>query len=706
MAARCSLIPTLLGALLVLVQLSPALILRSSAQSINVTVWQPLGDPSFFLFDDRTSSLWVVDASTHCVWQLSQSGEPLTSRPLAVNSLAIDSQGAVVISPRDQQDYFSHTFSKVNWTTGAVVWTVSVVWEVYAVCVDGADNMYVVGAYPNNQGSALVVMEKRSSDGSTVLLSFNATVQSTGFSCWVDAADGSVYTGLSKYDATGQLDSTFAVPTGLVYASYETIGRGGDVYIDNSFYQQVARIDAQTGALKQTYQWGADVYDYTGASAHGVAVDADGSVYAFNYDRGVITKLAANGSVLHDLTMAAPGVAAPSPNFLTIDSNGSLYAHGLFVGLTKFDSTGITLFTFPTLPLIGAPVGAAVDYQGNVWMSSGTGSRIIQQVDCTGAALVQVALSTGPQPLPGALCMGGSRDLLWVIDQNNIQMQAFNTTTGASLTLLTLPADSTYGGDLIPLQCATDSLGNLYVTQANSLRQVVRLNSSGEPTLRISGGPSSLTPMYNPSGIAVTPSGSNIFVASGYGPQGLGPPQILQFDQCGRLIRLLSGAIDSQVNISSAYYVPLTLDSQGNLYAVDGGNGRILVFQNAVVDTSAVQCFPASSSSSTASSPPPSTQSTSTPTSHPTATHSSSTATSATFTTFAPSSASAVTAVDHTETSSSITMKASSESTGVGKGGGTGTQRNGGSSSGTSSVIAVALLCLWLSVQCSSCHRW
>jgi len=519
---------------------------------------------------DSAGNLYIADAGNNRIRKVSNgaittvagngmygfSGDngPATSAELNdPQSVAVDSSGNLYIA-----DTFNNRVRKVS---NGVITTVAgngtfgfggdngpatsaQVDEPAGVAVDSAGNLYIA----DHLNSRI----RRVSNGTITTAVGNGT---PGFS-----GDGGPATG-------AELNAPYGV----------AVDASGDLYIADSLNARIRKVSngtITTVAGSATFGFGGDNGPATSAelsSPTGVALDPAGNLYIGDYgnsrlrkvSNGVITTVAGNGTVsFSGDNGAATSAQLTLPAGIAVGSGGNLYiadmgserirevSNGVITTVAGNGTQGSGGDNGPaTSAQLREPEGVAVDSAGNLFIADSSNSRVRK---VSNGVITTVAGN-------GTYGFGGDNALA----------------TSAQLDF--------------PRDVAVDLAGNLYI--ADSLNNRIRKVSNGAITTVAGGGtqlgdngPATGAQLISPWSIAVD-SGGNLYIA----------------DSGNNRIRKVSGGVittvagsgvqgfsgDNGPAISAQLADPsgIAVDSVGNLYVADTGNGRIRKVTNGAINT-------------------------------------------------------------------------------------------------------------------------
>jgi streptogramin lyase len=256
-----------------------------------------------------------------------------------------------------------------------------------------------------------------------------------------------------------------------------------------------------------------------------------------------------HGTGAGQFSSGVPGIA--------IDAEGNIFAVDYSNGrVEKFSSTGKYLSQFGSPGAgegqLSAPNGIAIDSKGNMYVSEYSNSRV-QEFNSSGVHIGYLGLGSGSkdgQILNPTDVYIDSAGNIWVTEDGNSRVQEFNS---KGEFVLKFGSWGTGNGQFkIPSGIAVDHSGNIWVTDALNNR-VEKFNSKGEFLLKF-GGSGSTPGLFNyPSDIAVDP-GNNVWVTDN------GNNRVQGFTNSGAYLGEFA---------SSTFPSGLTIDSKGNLWVGD-----------------------------------------------------------------------------------------------------------------------------------------
>jgi len=362
-----------------------------------------------------------------------------------------------------------------------------------------------------------------------------------------------------------------------------------------------------------------------------VAADAAGNLYISEGWGNMVRKVTPDG-IIH--TVAGTGTAGfllgqgrdarssqlSYPSGVALDAVGNLYIADFENAVVRrVDGQG-KIWVFASAPIgdggpaasasLLSPIAVALDAQGNTYVNDGSGR--IRKIDGTGIISTiagtgeqgfvtdGVAANTAPLNSPGELGVSPAGDLL-IADTGNQRVRK----VGADGMISTVAGSGSAGfsGDggpaasaqlSSPSGVAVDSAGNLYIadTGNNRIRKatlggtITTLAGNGTAGYSGDGRPASAAQLSSPTGLAVDSAG-NVYVADSAN-------YAVRRISAGGIVTTVAGtgqigeSDDGGPAASAALFYPdsVALDSDGNLFIVDGGDQRIRrVRQDGAIDT-------------------------------------------------------------------------------------------------------------------------
>jgi uncharacterized protein (TIGR03437 family) len=579
------------------------------------------------LFFADGSSVLRLDATTNVLtlvagngaWGFRGDNGPATDSQLSVAGVAVDSAGNLYIADSSHQ--------RVRKVSNGVITTVvgnglegfsgdngpatsAELDYPSAVAVDSAGNLYIADFYN--------CRIRKVSNGVITTVAGNGTYG---------------YGGDNGPAAAAQL----ADPQGVAVDS------AGNLYIADTVNQRIRKVS--NGVITTVAGNGTPGYigDNGPAAAAqldhplGVAVDSAGNLYIADegnqrlrkISNGVITTVAGNGTPNEGGDNGpAIGAELDGPSGVAVDAAGNLYiADALGYRIRKVSNgiivtvagNGTCCYSGENGPATNAqldyPEGVALDSAGDLYIADAYNDRILKvssgvMTTVAGNGTPGFSGDNGPAtaaqldwPTGVAVDAAGN---LYIADSDNNRIRKVSNGVIATVAGNGLPG---YGGDggpaasaqlYGPLGVAVDAAGNLYIADANRIREV----SNGTITTVAGGGAllgdnvPATSAQVSPRGVAVDAAGS-LYLAD---------------ESTNRIRKVSSGAITTvagsatscpgegglgrpcyfggysgddgpatSAELSNPYAV--AVDAAGNLYIVDNGNQRIRKVSNGIITT-------------------------------------------------------------------------------------------------------------------------
>ncbi|OWK45193.1 hypothetical protein [Fimbriiglobus ruber] len=406
----------------------------------------------------------------------------------------------------------------------------------------------------------------------------------------------------------------------------------GDVFIADTTYNRVLRVDAKTGAISTlagngTAGFSGDGGPATAAQLNGptdVAADAAGDVFIVDNKNnrvrrvdaatGVITTVAGNGRP--GLSQyGGPATATPLefPNLVAVDAAGDIFiteTESLGTEVVRVDAktavittvagNGVAGFSGDGGPATAAEIeaaGLAVDAAGNVFLTDPVNNRV-RRVDAATGVITTVAGGAsnltpflgGPATAaflqsPASLAVDAAGNLL--LENNDTQILRVDATTNV-ITAVDANLSQGFSGDGGPtsaalfggqLGLAVDATGDLFV--ADTLNHRIRKVTAATGIINTiagggttNGGPATAAALTNATGTAVDAAGNFYFADS---------DRIWKVDPATGIITAVSGSgtpgFSGDGGPATAAQVvdpvALAVDAAGDVFIADANNNRI-----------------------------------------------------------------------------------------------------------------------------------
>jgi len=427
-------------------------------------------------------------------------------------------------------------------------------------------------------------------------------------------------------DNIAATSAEFTSPSGVAADS------DGNLYIADPGNHRVRKVSA--GMITTVAGTGTPGYNggsIPAASAEldgpwGVAVDASGNLYIADTDNNRIRKVA--GGVITTVAgdagfgYAGDNVAATStslyaPFGVALDASGNLYiADTVNYRLRKVSGGIITTLAGGGAPVgqngpainaqLESPMGIAVDPSGNLYIADSVASRVFE----VSAGIIGVAAGNGINgfggdggpptsanlagPMGVAVSSSGPlyiadfiNECIWEVSGGVITTVAGNGTI----------YDSGDNGPAVnaglggPVGGAVDSSGNLYIVDNSSstIREIsngtiTTVAGNGTQGYGGDGGPATHAELYTPWGVAVD-SSRNIYIADTYNDRIRKVSNGVITTVAGAGVEGYNGDGGPATSALLSQPEGVAVDSSGNLYIADSGNGRVRKVSGGVIAT-------------------------------------------------------------------------------------------------------------------------
>ena len=307
--------------------------------------------------------------------------------------------------------------------------------------------------------------------------------------------------------------------------------------------------------VTKTAGGGYELADETGEAAGAVAFDATGQAESLQSDGYAKVDYDYEAGKLSEIEVSDPATFSADPSELEIPEQ-QLITQPTYA--SSFGSKG------SADGQLQAPIDAAVDSQGNVWILD-FGNHRIEKFDPSGNFLAKVGSygsGDGQLNFPTAITIAANGDLL-VVDTLNYRIERFSS-SGAFISKF-----GSYGAAngqfQYPRGIAVDAAGNIWVSDAGQGR-LQKFNSSGTFLQAVATKGSGTGQLGEPVGIDVAPSG-DIWVADWQNNR------ISIFSAAGAFIKSLgsTGTGDGQFKGPA----DVDVDKLGNVWVADYNNQRV-----------------------------------------------------------------------------------------------------------------------------------
>ena len=269
------------------------------------------------------------------------------------------------------------------------------------------------------------------------------------------------------------------------YLASIAVDADGNVYAGDSYRSgnesRIQKFDSDGNFVRAfgSYGNGDGQFEWNGVS--GLAVDAQGNVYASDYGHNRVQKFDSDGNFLMKFGSAGSGEGQfAAPCHLTVDSSGNIYVVDTGNNrVEKFDSNGNFIRQFGTAGTgdgqFQSPRGIAIDSHGNVLVVD-TDNHRVQKFDSDGNYISQFGSygsDNGQFYHPWGIAIADSGKIV-IGDKFNNRVQIFDA-DGNFVSII--PSNNDFS-NYWELNVASNSSGNIYVQSAYQYR-VVKFVSTG-----------------------------------------------------------------------------------------------------------------------------------------------------------------------------------------------------------------------------------
>ena len=254
---------------------------------------------------------------------------------------------------------------------------------------------------------------------------------------------------------------------------------------------------------------------------HGVAVDAAGNVYVAETRTNQVLKLAPGSNTptvlpFTGLDLFDDGVIDGSTAGVAVDAAGNVYVadsgHGRVVKLAAGSSTQTVL----PLRRLRTPHGVAVDAAGAVYVVNYSDGEVLKLAP--GASTPTVLPKIGKASFTGDVAVDTTGNIYVSCSHGRSSRSCLMRLAPGSNTWTRLPSATDNSGDTFSTgeqDVAVDAAGNVYMI---SSRTVMKLAPGSDTWTPLAGVP----PLVDPLGLAVDPSGANVYVTDHVGSRAPG----------------------------------------------------------------------------------------------------------------------------------------------------------------------------------------
>ncbi|MFN3697736.1 MAG: hypothetical protein ACK4VO_09880, partial [Pseudobdellovibrio sp.] len=551
---------------------------------------------------DSMGNVYVSDSSNHTIRRITSGGAVTTFAGLAVSSGATNGTGSSarfnfprkIAADSNGNIYVSETFYIRKITSGGVVTT-------FAGTSGSPGTADGTGASARFNGLGGLAVD--SSGNLYVADSSNHTIRKITPAAVVSTFAGSP--GVSgTVDGTGA-SARFRSPVGV------TVDSSGNVYVADFGNHTIRKITSAGVVTTLAGTAGSSgLVDGMGSSARfnspgGLSIDSNGDLYVVDYNNNLIRKITSAGQVtIYAGKIGSFGLKNGSrldatfyqPSDITIDLLGNLYISETGNNVIRKISTSGTVTTFagadthngyvdglPTEARFKSLSAMTADHLGNIYLTD-TDNHIIRKITPNGvvSTFAGLAASTGlvngvsstarfNSPLDIATDSAGN---LYVTDLNNNAIRKI-TLAGEVTTLV-----GSESGIFFPMAVTADNAGNVYIIPTPFSHSVMKISSGGGVSI-IAGtgspgyvdGAGGTAQFFSPFGLT-TDSLGNVYVADSGN-------YIIRKITPGGVVSTLAGTVgvkglaDGAGNSAKFFSLGrLTIDKRNNLYVIDGNRIR------------------------------------------------------------------------------------------------------------------------------------
>jgi sugar lactone lactonase YvrE len=327
------------------------------------------------------------------------------------------------------------------------------------------------------------------------------------------------------------LESPLSTPEGIAF------DKSGNLIVANNAGNSIDIVapDGSVNLLAARFVGGVETDNIV--APDGVALDAAGNIYVANTGNNSVVRIAPDGMITN---IAGGGNGLTTPLGLAVDSAGNLFVTNAGAHTVSEITPAGVVSTFVATGLT-RPTALAIDAADNLYVAD-DGAGTIDKVTPAGALTI---LASGPFTDNGGIAVDASGDLLVTDNANSvirkISQAGVVTTVASGFAAWGVAVDGT--GDIFFASRQGNTINE--VTPAGVVSQFVQ------------------APINGPQGIVSDRQGNLFFTNS---PTNGSSNAVQKIDANGTITRFATG-LDQPTT--------LAIDSNGNLYVENSGNGTI-----------------------------------------------------------------------------------------------------------------------------------